>query len=81
MYIIADRSDDGFYWQFNTLDENTITTTDDGFIVEGMDGATLKATFLYPLGDYIMTTGTRIRGSKFCYGLYGEYNNFFHLRV
>jgi hypothetical protein len=80
VYIIADRSDDGFYWQFNTLDENTISATADGFMVEGMDGATLKGTFLYPTGNHNATTGTRPRGSKFCYGLYGEYNHFYHLR-
>jgi hypothetical protein len=80
VYIIADRSDDGFYWQFNTLDENTIAATADGFMVDGMDGATLKGTFLYPTGAAVATTGTRLRGSKFCYGLYGEYNHFYHLR-
>lgn len=80
VYIIADRSDDGFYWQFNTLDENTISATSDGFLVTGMDGTTLKGTVVYPQGDYTTTIGSRPRGSKFCYGLYGENNNFFHLR-
>ena len=45
-----------------------------------MDGATLKGTFLYPGEDYVTTTGTRPRGSMFCYGLYGADNNFCHLR-
>lgn len=89
VYVIADTSTDGFFWQFNTLDEPgvSIATTSNSFEIAGRDGATLRGTVLFPTGSAVFEQGTRIRGSKFAYQRssdpstgYGTHNRWLTLR-
>lgn len=67
VYVIGDTSDDGLFWQWNTLDEPGIKITHAGnaFTIEGRDGATLRGTVLLPGGTLPWATGKRQRGSAF----------------
>ncbi len=89
VYLIADTSADGFFWQINTLDEpdTTITTSGNHFTITGRDGSSMRGTVLYPTGDSVITTGIRERGSSFAYPInnkqetgYGRRNRFVNVR-
>lgn len=69
VYVIGDTSNDGFWWQFNTLEEAglAITTGSNTFEITGRDGATLRGTVLFPTGNVQFEQGSRARGSKFAY--------------
>lgn len=74
VYVIADTSDDGNWWQLCQvdLDPNTqaITTSGNTFTVTNPNGTWMQGTVLYPDGALNFETGSRIRGST--YGYYGE---------
>lgn len=81
VYVIGDTSLDGFFWQLNTLAENTIEVVDGHtFLIHGQDGATMRGQVVYPTEPVLFTTGTRVRGSKFAYGNFGDDNDFIHFR-
>jgi len=65
LFVVADTSDNGRFWQLCTIEDHRIAKTADGFVVTAPNGATLKATVLAPAGEPKVTTGTRIRGSGF----------------
>ncbi|MGC9452415.1 MAG: InlB B-repeat-containing protein, partial [Oceanipulchritudo sp.] len=65
--IVADTSDNGFYWQLPTFVKNGITTSGNTFTITGTNGATLRGTILHPGGTPQITVGTKQRGSH--YGL------------
>lgn len=64
-YIVCDSSDNGAFWQFCTIEPNSITTDANSFTVTAANGATLKGTVLHPASGVTFKTGTRPRGSKF----------------
>ena len=65
VFVVGDTSDDGYFWNFNTLEENAVSTNGNTFLIQGQDGATLKGTVLYAPGGVTWSTGTRIRGTEF----------------
>ncbi len=79
VYVIADSSDNGKYWQLVTTPGNAITATATGFDIAGVDGASLRATVVYGAGDHATKIGKRARGSSFSFGAQ-EYleNNYVH---
>ncbi|MBC7979211.1 MAG: hypothetical protein H7Y36_01450, partial [Armatimonadetes bacterium] len=74
-FIVSDSSEDGAFWQFCTIEPNSITSDAKSFTVTAPNGATLKATVLHPESGVTFKTGTRPRGSKF---LEIENNRFVH---
>jgi hypothetical protein len=62
-YVIGDTSEDGRYWQLNTLATHTVTTSGNTFTLTHPNGDTLLGTVLHPPGPVTFSTGTRPRGS------------------
>ncbi len=61
-FIISDTSKNGVFWQFNTLETNTIEITGNTFTVTSPTGSTMRAAVIYPdLVDFQI--GVRPRGS------------------
>lgn len=62
-YVVYDTSDNGAFWQFCTLETNTITTEGRTFTITNGRGDTLRGTVLHPAGGVTFKTGVRDRGS------------------
>lgn len=66
LYIVADSSQNGKYWQMVTAVENTVTLGQDSFLITAPNGATMRGLVLYADGQTpIFKTGSSIRGSNF----------------
>lgn len=66
LYIVADSSQNGKYWQMITAIENTVTFNQDSFMITAPNGATMRGLVLYADGQTPeFKTGTSIRGSNF----------------
>lgn len=63
-YVLCDSTADGRFWQLCTLDTHRIERAADGFTITAENGATLKATVLWPKSP-VIATGTRPRGSNY----------------
>ena len=61
VFVIADRSDNGRVWRWNTPEFNEIQQTDTGFTLTSPTGSTLTATILQPARP-VFSTGTFERG-------------------
>lgn len=62
VYVLADTSEDGRFWQLCTLATNTVAIDATGFTITAPGGATLRGTVVHPANPQL-ATGTRIRGS------------------
>lgn len=66
LYIVADSSQNGKYWQMITAVENTVTFNQDSFLITAPNGATMRGIVLYADGQTpAFKTGTTVRGSAF----------------
>ncbi len=65
VYVIADRSQNGRYWQLCTLAENAIKVGNNTFTITAPNGNQMQGTVLYPRSGQKISTGTRARGSAF----------------
>ena len=63
VYIIADTSDNGKYWQMCALEDVKITALKNGFTMKGTGKSTLQGISLYNKGSLNVQTGLRPRGS------------------
>ncbi|MGC9451648.1 MAG: Ig-like domain-containing protein [Oceanipulchritudo sp.] len=81
VYVVADTTDDGEFWQLCTPEFNSISTTANTITISASNGASLKATVIYPATPVGMTTGTRLRGSTYGYkGVRYDENDFAHFQ-
>ena len=64
VYIIADKSDNGKFWQMCALEDVKISTLKNGFVMKGTGDATLQGISLLNEGELNVTTGVRNRGSS-----------------
>ncbi len=62
VYVLADTSADGRFWQLCTLATNAVAIDATGFTITASGGATLRGTVLHPATPRL-ATGVRIRGS------------------
>ncbi|MFM2090193.1 MAG: hypothetical protein RLZZ127_682 [Planctomycetota bacterium] len=62
VFVLADTSADGRFWQLCTLATNTVTIDAAGFTITASGGATLRGTVVHPAAPRL-ATGVRIRGS------------------
>jgi PKD repeat protein len=66
LYIVADSSQNGKYWQMITAVENTVTFNQDSFLITTSNGASMRGMVLYADGQTpVFETGTTVRGSAF----------------
>lgn len=65
VFVVADTSGNGMYWQIPTFLENTVSVDGNTFTITGFNGATLRGTILHPGGTPSITTGTRPRGDGY----------------
>ncbi len=80
VYVIADQSSNGLYWQMCTLEPHAVTADGNTFTIAGANGATMRGTVLHPRNTRL-TTGTRIRGSTFGYhGVTYDTNRYIHFK-
>lgn len=80
VYVIADQSSNGLYWQMCTLEPHAVTADGNTFTIAGANGATMRGTVLHPQ-NIQLTTGTRIRGSTFGYhGVSYDTNRYIHFK-
>jgi MYXO-CTERM domain-containing protein len=67
VYVVSDSSEDGRYWQINTIVLNEVETEGNTFTITAPSGASLRGHVLHPAAPSF-TTGTRARGSEFGFG-------------
>jgi hypothetical protein len=82
VYVIADVSATGTYWQQVTLETQRIDIDESTktFMIDGAHGYSMKGWLVYQKGSHYLTTGKRIRGSDYGYNdMYYDENNFVHL--
>ncbi len=65
VFVIADTSSNGRFWQLCTVENHKIEITTDGFGITAPNGSTMKATVLHPGEKPTIAIGSRIRGSGF----------------
>ncbi|OPZ03451.1 MAG: hypothetical protein BWZ11_00059 [Bacteroidetes bacterium ADurb.BinA395] len=66
LYIVADSSQNGKYWQMITAVENTVTFNQDSFLITAPNGSSMRGVVLYADGQTpAFKTGTSVRGSAF----------------
>lgn len=66
LYIVADSSQNGKYWQMITAVENTVTFNQDSFLITAPSGATMRGLVLYADGQTpVFKSGTTPRGSNY----------------
>ena len=82
VYVIADVSATGTYWQQVTLETQRIDLDEstETFTIDGAHGYTMKGWLVYQKGSHYLTSGNRIRGSNYGYkDVYYDENNYVHL--
>lgn len=65
VYVIGDESTNGQFFQLNTYETHSITTSGNTFTITALDGSSLKGTILFPTSNYRYATGLRARGSDY----------------
>ncbi|MCC5804938.1 MAG: hypothetical protein JJU00_01300 [Opitutales bacterium] len=65
VFVVADTSNNGLYWQIPTFLENTVSVDGNTFTITGFNGSTLRGTILHPGDTPNITTGTRPRGDGY----------------
>lgn len=66
LYIVADSSQNGKYWQLITAVENTVTFNQDTFLITAPNGTTMRGLVVYADGQTpVFKTGITPRGSNY----------------
>lgn len=76
VYLVADVTLDGKYWQMVTTDDNEIQFYSDYFMITAPNGATMKGTVLLSEGDLNFKQRRSVRGSEYGDSNYSKVVNF-----